>query len=328
MRPALRIAASLIALLFLGTFIQPSRSAPAARLRLALVRFEPVPLDVRAPRRIRLGSLRFLGGWHLVSDNPWFGGISAIHVEDDRMIALGDAGLLIRVPLRLSDGTATATIDALPDGPGSASVKSDRDTESLAIAGDRAWIGFERRNAVWRYRLPGWRSDSHAAPGAMRRWPNNAGPEGLVRLADGRFLVFSEAAPNGGGANQAILFQGDPAEPGTPALRLAYRPPSGYSLTDAALLPDGRLLLLNRRFTILEGISAKLVVAAFPDAVAGAVIEGEEIADLRAPVSVDNMEALSVTRGQGRTIVWLASDDNYNPLQRTLLLKFALAPPR
>jgi hypothetical protein len=31
-----------------------------------------------------------------------------------------------------------------------------------------------------------------------------------------------------------------------------------------------------------------------------------------------------VSREGGRTILWLASDDNYNKLQRTLLLKFAL----
>jgi hypothetical protein len=36
------------------------------------------------------------------------------------------------------------------------------------------------------------------------------------------------------------------------------------------------------------------------------------------------MEALSVTVENGRTIVWMASDDNFGPLQKTLLLKFAL----
>ena len=45
---------------------------------------------------------------------------------------------------------------------------------------------------------------------------------------------------------------------------------------------------------------------------------------LRAPAAIDNMEALSVTRERGRTILWIASDDNFSPLQRTLLLKFAL----
>jgi hypothetical protein len=36
------------------------------------------------------------------------------------------------------------------------------------------------------------------------------------------------------------------------------------------------------------------------------------------------MEALSVTGEEGRTIVWLASDDNLNPIQRTILLKLGL----
>ena len=54
-------------------------------------------------------------------------------------------------------------------------------------------------------------------------------------------------------------------------------------------------------------------------------MRGRQIADFHRPINVDNMEALSVTREQGRTIVWIASDDNYNPLQRTLLMKFALA---
>jgi hypothetical protein len=36
------------------------------------------------------------------------------------------------------------------------------------------------------------------------------------------------------------------------------------------------------------------------------------------------MEALSVTQENKRTIIWLASDDNFIPLQRTLLLKFEL----
>src|SRR5690606_11976946 len=151
-------------------------------------------------------------------------------------------------------------------GPGSPIVKSDRDTEAMIVFGRRAWIGFERRNAVWRYELPAWRSSAEHAPEAMRRWPRNSGVEGMVRLEDGRFLLFSEGAPAEAGATRVLLFDGDPAVPGTGALPLGFRAPDGYRLTDAALLPDGRLLLLTRRFAILEGISAKLVLADIPPA--------------------------------------------------------------
>src|SRR3546814_9947122 len=95
-------------------------------------------------------------------------------------------------------------------------------------------------------------------------------------------------------------------------------------MTDAALLPDGRILFLNRRFTLLEGVSAKLTVGRLPKAGEGNIISGEELAAFIRPVTVDNMEALSVTREDARTLVWIASDDNFSALQRSLLLKFAL----
>lgn len=323
-----RAGAALLALFFLGTFISPTLFTPAPHQRAATILFEPVPLDEDAQGRTRLGPLLYLGGWQLGSDNPRFGGISAIHVDAGRVTALSDAGTLIRFPLPRGSSSVAGTIDGLPDAPGSEAVKSDRDTESMIVAGGRAWIGFERRNAIWRYDPQSWRSDARARPEAMRRWPKNSGAEGMVRLPDGRFLVFSEGAPGAGGASQVLLFDGDPAVAGTEAAVLGYRAPAGYRLTDAALMPDGRLLLLSRRFALFGGFSASLAVADVPPAENGATIVGEEIAAFQGTVTADNMEALSVTRESGRTIVWIASDDNFNPIQRTLLLKFALVPPR
>ena len=194
----------------------------------------------------------------------------------------------------------------------------------MTVDGRRAWIGFERHNSLWRYDRSGWRANSRATPRAMRKWHANAGSEGMARLADGRFLVFSEGN-KGERDTPLLLFSGDPAESSTEVLTLRYRPPAGYRITDTAGLPDGRIVMLNRRFSIFEGMTAKLTIAAPPTSLKeGVVLEGKEIADLRAPVAIDNMEALSVTRERGRTILWIASDDNFSPLQRTLLLKFAL----
>ncbi len=145
----------------------------------------------------------------------------------------------------------------------------------------------------------------------------------MVRLPDGRFLVFSEGRQISGGT-EAVLFNRDPSEPQSEGRTITYLPPKGYRITDAALLPDGRMLFLNRRFALTEGVSAKLTLAPPLSKTPGATLTGVEIALLRPPLTVDNMEALSVTREGGRTIVWIASDDNFNPLQRTLLLKFAL----
>lgn len=290
---------------------------------VAWVRFEPVALDPTDPRRAALGPLALLGAWQLTSNDPRFGGLSALHVEDGEVLAFSDAGWRVRFPLpRGSPGMVRAGIGPLAAGPGSGARKSDRDIESMWVENGSVWLGFERRNALWRYDPRTWRATANAAPPAMANWSRNRGPEAMVRLPDGRFLVFAEGS---GGGGDALLFAGDPAVPGTRARRLRYVAPAHYRATDAARLPDGRVLVLNRRWTLLQGFTAKLtLVESAAVESAGGVLRGREIADLRPPLAVDNMEGLSVTREGARTIVWMVSDDNYMPLQRTLLLEFAL----
>ena len=319
-RPA-RIVFLAAALLLLATMVPPAPLAPPPGPEIARLTIAPLPLDASDPGRRRVGALVFLGGWALASDNPRFGGISAMHVEGGRVIAVNDAGTLLRFPLPGS-GPARVRIDSLPAGP--AAHKRDRDSEALAIRGGSAWVAFERHNLVRRYRRADWRVEASAAPPAMRRWGRNSGAEALVRLPGGRFLALAEGPDDGGAFSEAILFDGDPAVAGTRSAKLRYRRAPGFRVTDAALLPDGRLLLLNRRFTWLGGWAALLSIAPAPALAAGGTIEARAIAELRAPLTVDNMEALSVTVEGGRTIVWIASDDNLIALQRTLLLKFAL----
>lgn len=320
----MRIVLAFVALLLLATFAPPSlfsEPVPPANARLWA---EPVGLDEDRPRRRRLGSLAYLEGWHLRSDDRRFGGISAMHVEDEQVLAVSDAGTLIRFGLPHVRGAQAVEVDPIPEGPGAAGSKRDRDAEAMLVRGGRAWISFERSNSVWRYDRGSWRSEASHRPSLMRRWRSNAGGEAMVRLADGRFLVFSEGASGGDGPTAAALFDGDPAEPDTEAVGIGYQAPSGYRITDAALLPDGRILYLNRRFSIFEGISAKLTIGTLTVLAEGAILSGDEIAHFAPPVTVDNMEALSVAEENGRTIIWIASDDNLNSLQRTLLLKFAL----
>ena len=319
-----RAAFLLLAFLLLATIVPRSPEPPPPGPALATLRFAPVPLDAGHPGRRRLGALLYLGGWQLGSDSPRFGSISALHVEGGEAIALSDAGTLFRFALPAGRGAERVRIVPLPSGPGPATRKSNRDTESMVIDGVSLWAGFERHNMIWRYRRADLAATASAQPDPMRRWRANSGPEAMARLADGRFLVLGEGLNDLQATSDAVLFDGDPALATTPAFRLRYRRVPGYRATDAALLPDGRLLILNRRFAWLEGWSAVVTIAETRGLRAGGTIAGREVAALRPPVSVDNMEALSVTVEHGRTIVWLASDDNFFPLQRTLLLKFEL----
>ncbi|HEX9947625.1 MAG TPA: esterase-like activity of phytase family protein [Allosphingosinicella sp.] len=319
----MRILFLLLAFPLLATFAPASLQRREPPPPVTLVTYTPLPLAEADPRMKRLGRLAFVGAWAVTSNDPRVGGISALHVEAGEALAFSDAGWRIWLPLPPSRAPARvrAQIAMTQKGPGPPGDKVNRDIESVVVEGLRAWIGFEYANAVWRYDRPGFEARSASAPRAMARWNANHGAEAMVRLADGRFLIFAEGE---GGDSEALLFDGDPAVPGTPALRLRYRPPEGYRITDAALLPDGRLLLLNRRISLFSGFTAKLTFAVLPRLVAGALITGEEAAAFEGAVTRDNFEGLSVTREGGRTILWLVSDDNYNPLQRTLLMKFAL----
>jgi hypothetical protein len=140
--------------------------------------------------------------------------------------------------------------------------------------------------------------------------------------------VFREEGTRRDGTSAALLFEGDPALAGTTVKPVRYRPPAGYRITDAATLPDGRLLFLNRKFSLPETFIAKLTIAPKPGPGAMKHLSGVEIAHFERPDPVDNMEALSVTRESERLIIWLASDDNLNPIQRTILLKLSLPQQR
>ena len=87
-----------------------------------------------------------------------------------------------------------------------------------------------------------------------------------------------------------------PQPPASPRRPSPIARPEGFRATDAALLPDGRLLVLNRRASWLEGAGAALVLIDPRTIRPGAVLTGREIARLEWPLIVDNMEGLSVTR--------------------------------
>ncbi|MCA8901438.1 MAG: hypothetical protein KDA53_09325, partial [Hyphomonas sp.] len=55
--------------------------------------------------------------------------------------------------------------------------------------------------------------------------------------------------------------------------------------------------------------------------------DGEEIVITR-PMTTDNFEGIAVdAHADGSARVWIVSDDNFSPMQRTLLLAFDIAAP-
>ena len=289
-----------------------------------------VAIDLGNPANTRVGQLTYIGGVRLTSPSPAFGGFSSMRTDGKRFALLSDGGLIVRFDMDADFRVSRAAFGTLGAGPGTGWLKGDRDSESTSWdpATGRFWVGFEQTNEIWRYDANG-RAEAHLRPLSMVRWWTNGGPESMVRLASGNFIVISEMThPPGdpdGDTRDAVVFRGDPTNPRTPTLRFAYRPPAGYDPTDMAELPDGRLLILHRRLNLSTALfTAKLVIVDRPAIREGTTMQGREIATFAAPLLRDNFEALAVTRENGATMIWIASDDNREWFEQSLLLKFRL----
>lgn len=273
--------------------------------------------------------LRPLGGMEISREVLGFGGLSALHIAPDlTMSVVSDLGrfaefslhldaqlrperLLLRRSGRLADGAGR------PLSRGHAS-----DAEALARLPDGSWlIGYERWHRIRRHADLGGPGSYVEAPPGLERAAANAGLESLAILSDGRWLAIAEelALPEAPGLTAGWI-----GGPGA-WVPIGWRPAPGMQPVDAAPLPGGGALVLERGFSLFGGFSGRLTrigASALAAVHAGSVIEGEEILRFESPLPVDNYEGVSVVQHQGRLLVGVLSDDNENRLQRTLLLLF------
>ena len=198
-----------------------------------------------------------------------------------------------------------------------------QDAEALELdAAGNLLVSFERDHRVWRY--PGG-EDAFSRPSqplprapAFAGLPRNGGLEALATLADGRLLALSEAQDSLG-RYFAFLYDGA----GWSALY--YRSADGFAPTGAARMPSGDILVVERRFTVLGGFAVRISRIALGDIEPGATFSGQEIAAFAPPLTYDNLEGIAVLPGPDSGVrIALVSDDNFSPVQRTLLLMFRL----
>lgn len=318
MRKALPLLAALALALAGAACAEPSRGGLGGEL---------IALDAADAGRERFGQLLFRGGLRLSAGNRSFGGLSAMHLaEDGRMLTMvSDRGHWFRTRLvHDSDGRLIGTegLESAPllDRQGRPVMRPFHDAEGLAQApGGGFFVSFEHRHRLWRYRNISSPAEALDGPDGLPSLPRNQGIEALTELPDGRLLLMAE----GGGRASGPAWLG---RPGGPWQRLDYPRHGDYKPTGATLAPDGDILVVERRFSLLGGIGARILRIPLAGVVAGD-LRGEELAELAPPLSVDNFEAIAAHRGPtGQTYIYLLSDDNLSALQSTLLLMFATDP--
>jgi hypothetical protein len=90
-------------------------------------------------------------------------------------------------------------------------------------------------------------------------------------------------------------------------------------------LISGDLLVLERKFSLVDGVGIRIRRIALPALKPGAVVDGPAIFEADLGEEIDNMEGIDAhTTPEGDTVLTMVSDDNFSLLQRTLLLQFTL----
>lgn len=284
----------------------------------------------------KAGKLTYLGGLELTSASPDFGGFSGLRIDPEtgRLFTASDNGYWLTAEIRRdgagrlsglanSDLSCICRTDGTPYGS-----KHWGDAEAVEIRGNRAYIAFERLNRINGYDLT---SDYRLGPPKQattsfksKKIDYSEGLEALALAPEnsglaGKFIAIAENSLDSNGDNRAFLADANSIE------EFSIRRSEDFSVTDATFLPDGDLVIMERRFGLSVGVGIRIRRFKADDIRPGTTLSGEVLMQAGLASRIDNMEGITAWRDEnGDTRIAILSDDNYSRIQRTLLLEFRL----
>ncbi len=300
-----------------------------------------LPVSARTIDRFKVGSdetrfgvLEFIGGLELTSTSSALGAMSAIRLAADRSAFIGVmdtghwyAGRILRDPSGKLAGIADFSVAPILGADGQTSPEKWLfDSEGLAIRGDKAYVSYERQHRIEVY--------SAVNPAASLPLGQVSLPIPSAEFRSNRGLETIAAAPEGTPLNGALVAVSERSlDPEGNILAAVLEGPlrgvfsvrrtPPFDVTDGDFLPDGDLLLLERRYSIAGGIGMRIRRIPGEDIRPGVTVTGDVILESDFGNQIDNMEGLDVSvDAGGRIYVVLVSDDNHSILQRNLILEF------
>lgn len=334
------VAVALIAMLVvvLPAPAQKSKKSSEPPVPPAAIEIKSEPIaafDHREPDRRRFGMLDFRGGLVLTSPFREFGGISAINMAADgaSFLAVNDRSWWLRGRITYSGtrptGIAGAEMAPMlgPDGR-TLRARGWYDTEAMARDGNTVYVGIERVHRILRFDFGKdgllARGRPIEVPAAFRAFPSNGSIESLAFVPrgsgplGGTLIAIAERGRDRNGDHLAFLIGGP--RPG----QFTIKRKDDFDVSDAAILPSGDLVILERKFGWTTGLYIRLRRLAIAAIAPGALVDGPVLLEADLGQQIDNMEGLGVHRAGGATVLTLISDDNFSVLQRTMLLQFSL----
>ncbi|WP_417670121.1 esterase-like activity of phytase family protein [Roseibium sp.] len=288
--------------------------------------------------RIAFGPLTFLGGLELISSDRNVGGLSGLLSLDQgsRILAITDNGLWFAASLEQDEtgrplGISNARYTPLLGTKGETLRQSWRhDTEAVTIDGDSLLVSAEQYNGIFRFPWPLTTGKEHMleeleVSQQIKSLRGSKGLEAMIMAPEGTplagtLVAIAERGAEGQSDIPAFLVTDDKYE--TFSIIRSQR----YDVTDAAFLPGGDLLVLERRFNLRDLVGMRMRRFKSSEIKPGARLSGAVLMEADYGYQIDNMEGLAVHENDsGDTIVTLLSDNNRSILQRTLLLRFRLS---
>ena len=290
-----------------------------------------------ASSETHFGGLEFNGGLELSSADRNFGSVSALRFLDagSHMLGVSDNGFWITGTIahdaeQRPSGFQNLVIAEMTDSSGNTiEDKWEADAEGLLFDGDKVSVSFEREHristGVLDFTALKFTYKNEPLPVPAKELRSNRGFETLAKSPvgtplDGARVVISEKSLDKMGNILGGIMDG----PNKGMFTVSRD--SSYDISDGDFLPNGDLLILERRFSMAEGIGMRIRQIRGTDIKPGVLLDGVVLMEADLGYQIDNMEALDVWQRQdGATMISLMSDDNHSILQRTMYLEFKLS---
>ena len=285
----------------------------------------------------QFGPLQFVGGLEMVGASSDFGAISGIELAEDqsKFIAVADTGFWIQGEISRDENNRPTGLENVSmreitgESGAPISAKWQADAEGIVADGQNIIVSFERAHRIANYtqqrdKQPVFENE-YSPPVPPYELRNNRGFEGIanapaVTPLDGALVGISERSLD---KNKNIM--GFVQKTIGDSFEFSVRRKDEFDITDLAFLPNGNLIILERRFNVSDGIGMRLRHIRAGDVKEGATVDGETLLLADFLYQIDNMEGLTITiDDDGIPRLTLVSDDNHSLLQRNLLLEFRL----
>ena len=282
------------------------------------------PNDTKASSLLK--NLEYVSGLELNSNHEDFGGLSGLIIEDyNNFTTIGDQGIWMTGQLILNNNDELTSISNAKLGY----LKSEKniylvqsgklftDAEAVELFNGKLIVSFERNHRILSYEKIEGVAQLFYDKMKLLDLPNNGGIEAMTSLKDNSLIFISEDLVD---SNDRIvgfrLYENKLS-------KIFVKKNGSFKPTDLSVLPSGDILMLERSFTPIKGAKARISLIKYQDIIESPLITPIYIDTISPPMIVDNFEGISsIKSNSGGYFIFILSDDNFNFLQKTILLQF------